>query len=163
MAVERAGGALTGAEISGTDAAPAIAAAEKGGSEARGDLTAVDRQLAAKNLSPERRTALEARREALVAATRETAAARAAAAASVTTTPVSFAYAAGRGVGIAARLSEAWQALQASLVWTLVAILNALAYLGPPAVALLLLALLWHWLGRRWWARAFSRDREKRP
>jgi hypothetical protein len=158
QAVERAGGALTGAEISGTDAAPAIAVAEKGGRDARGDLAVVDRQLGASDLAPERRRELQTRRDALVAATREAAAARAAAEESVTTTPVRFTYAAGQGVGVAARLSEAWQALQASLVWTLVAILHALAYLGPPAVALLLLALLWHRLGRRWWARAFPRD-----
>jgi hypothetical protein len=160
--VERAGGALTGAEITGTDAAPAIAVAEKGGGEARSDLAEVDRQLAAGTLSPERRSELEERRKALVGATREAAAARAAAAASVTTTPVSFTYTAGQGVGIAARLSEAWEALQASLIWTLVALLNALAYLGPPAIALLLLALLWHHLGRRWWARAFPAREDER-
>lgn len=76
--------------------------------------------------------------------------------ASVSTTPISFTYAAGTGVGLAARLSEAAQAGYLSLTWTLATALTLLAYLGPPLILLFLLALLWRRLGRRWWTRAFG-------
>ncbi|RDE07081.1 hypothetical protein [Sphingomonas aracearum] len=75
--------------------------------------------------------------------------------ASVTTTPITFTYRAGTGTGLAARLEEAAEAGYLSLTWTLATVLGLLAYLGPPAILLLLLALLWHHLGRRWWHRAF--------
>lgn len=159
QAVERAGGLLAGAEITGSDTAPTIAAATRGAAEAADDVAALDRRLAARDLDAATRADLRTRRDALVAAAREQAGQRAAAEASVATTPMTFAYAAGHGNGIAARLEEAWRTLLGSATWTLVAALTLLAYAGPPALALLLLALLWHRVGRRWWVRAFP-DRQ---
>ncbi|WP_019515623.1 hypothetical protein [Sphingomonas sp. Mn802worker] len=71
------------------------------------------------------------------------------------TTPILFTYAAGSGVGLAARLTEAAQAGYASLTWTLASLLTLLAWAGPPLAVVLLLVWLWHRFGRGWWKRAF--------
>jgi hypothetical protein len=154
-AIEQAGGALTGAEITGTDAAGDIAAAQMGKADARSDLADVDRQLARSDLPVAIRRDLTTRRASLIETRRVEDQAAVAAQASVATTPIGFTYRAGTGVGLTARLEEAGQAGYASLIWTLVTTLTLLAYLGPPLILLLLLALLWHRVGRRWWSRAF--------
>lgn len=153
--VEQAGGALAGAEITGTDATETIASARQGGVDAGADLADIDRQLARTDLSGSARSDLVARRAKLVSARRQSAAMTADAQASITTTPIHFDYMAGAGVGLTARLAEAAQAGLWSLTWTLTSILTIVAYLGPPLVLLFLLALLWDRLGRRWWGRVF--------
>lgn len=155
QAIEAAGGALTGAEITGTDAAPDLEATTTGGADAQADLAEVDRQLAATNLPQGARAALLSRRIALLEAQRQAVTAGRATRASVITTPIGFTYVAGSGVGLGARLTEAAQAGYASLTWTLASALTLLATLAPPLVLLLLLALLWHRLRRRWWRRLF--------
>ncbi len=153
--IEAAGGALTGAEIIGTDAAPAIESAKLNADDAGADRVDIEKELARSDLPPATRNDLLTRRAALLQAQRENGVAATGAQASVSTTPISFSYAAGTGVGPTARLSEAAQAGYLSLTWTLATLLTLIAYLGPPLVLLLLIALLWHRLGRRWWTRAF--------
>jgi len=154
--IESAGGALTGAEIIGTDASPASEVAKANVANASSDLANIDKELARSDLPPATRGDLLTRRAELLRAQRESNAEAAGTQASVSTTPISFTYTAGTGVGLSARLYEAAQAGYLSLTWTLATALTLLAYLGPPFVLLLLLALLWHRLGRRWWARAFQ-------
>jgi len=141
--IEAAAGALTGAEIIGTDAASAAEAAKVNPADVSADLADTEKELARSDLPPATRNGLLSDAEA--AGTQ----------ASVSTTPISFTYAAGTGVGLTARLPEAAQAGYLSLTWTLVTALTLLAHLAPPLVLLLLLAVLWHRLGRHWWARAF--------
>ncbi|MBJ6120808.1 hypothetical protein [Sphingomonas mollis] len=157
--VERAGGALTGAEITGTDAAPAIATAQEGTADAQTDMAEIDRQLARSDLSTRLRSELTARRAELVARRRESAVAMIDAQASVATTPIRFDYAAGAGVGLTARLGEAAQAGFWSLTWTLISVLTVVAYLGPPLLLLVLLGVFWDRMGRRWWGRVFPGGR----
>jgi hypothetical protein len=159
--IEAAGGALTGAEIIGTDEASANEAAEVSASDAGADLAAIDKELARSDLSPAVRSDLLTRRADLLRAQRDGARLATQAQASVLTTPISFIYAAGTGVGLRARLSKAAQAGYLSLTWTLATALTLFAYLGPPLILLLLLALLWHRLGRRWWVRAFPTTRDE--
>lgn len=153
--IEQAGGALIGADIRGTDMQPTLEAAARAPDEERSDLAGLDTQLAREDLTAEARTALLDRRAALVAAAREGAVSAQAARASVETTPITFAYYAGTGIGLSARLSEAAQAGYLSLTWTLASALTLLAYLAPPLVLLLLLLVAWHRVGRRWWNRLF--------
>jgi hypothetical protein len=155
--IEHAGGALTGAEITGTDAASEVATAQQDKAAARDDLAETDRQLAQVNLPAQVRQDLLASRSKLIADRRSGAQAEIDAETRVALTPISFAYHAGSGVGLSARLSEAAQVGYASVTWTLGAVLMLLAYLGPPMILLLLLALLWQRLGRRVWNRAFPR------
>lgn len=154
--IEQAGGALVGAEILGTDVQPALDSGERAATDGRADLADIDRRLARSDVPPQDRTALLDRRAALVAAARENAASAQTARASVETTPIAFAYHAGSGVGLSARLSEAAQAGYLSLTWTLASALTVLAYLAPPVVLVLLLILFWLRIGRRWWERLLS-------
>jgi hypothetical protein len=155
QSIEAAGGALTGAEIIGTDAGPTTKAAKVNTADAGSNRGAIDKELARSDLPAAARADLLTRRADLLRAQRESEAAALEAQASVSTTPISFLYSAGTGVGLTARLSEAAHAGYLSLTWTLATALTVLAYLGPPLVLLLLLALLWRRFGRRWFARAF--------
>lgn len=147
--IEQAGGALVAADIRGTDMQPALEAGGRSAANGRADLAELDTQLARTDLTANARTALLDRRAALVAAAREGTVSADAARASVETTPITFAYHAGTGVGLSARLSEAAQAGYLSLTWTLASALTVLAYLAPPLVLLLLLFVAWHRIGRR--------------
>lgn len=154
--VEAAGGVLAGAEITGTDMVAATETARSTEKAASVDRSAIDRQLARTDLSADARSDLLTRRAELLRTERDGEAAAATAQASLSTTPIHFAYAAGTGVGLKAQLAEAAHAAYASLTWTLVTLLTLLAYLGPPLLLLLLLALLWHRFGRPWWTRLFG-------
>jgi hypothetical protein len=154
--VEAAGGALAGAEITGTDGLAATEAAQTAQKDAGVDRSAIDRQLARTDLSADARRDLLTRRAELLRAQREGEAAATAAQASLSTTPIHFDYATGTGVGLKAQLAEAAHTAYASLTWTLVTLLTLLAYLGPPLLLLLLLALLWHRFGQHWWTRLFG-------
>jgi hypothetical protein len=156
--IEAAGGALAGAEIVGTDAAPLTEKAKVNAADADSDRLDIDKELARSDLPPATRSDLLARRADLLRVQRESRADVTGAEASVSTTPIRFTYTAGTGVGLTARLSEAAQAGYLSLTWTLASTLTLLAYLGPPLVLLFLVTLLWHRLGRRWWMRAFRAD-----
>ncbi|WP_129586204.1 hypothetical protein [Sphingomonas montana] len=115
--IEAAGGALTGAEIVGTDR--------------RSDRTA----------------------ETAYAGTGRATGEAMASPTSVSTTPIGFVYTAGTGVGLRARVAEALHVGYVSLSWTITTALMLIAYLGSPLALLLLLAWLWHRVGRRALAR----------
>ena len=157
-AVEAVGGALTGAEITGTDALIATSAANTSIADAEIDGIEIGNELDRPGLPANARMTLRDQRAEQRRIEREARAAAAAARESVSTTPISFTYAAGSGVGLGARLAEAAQAGYASLTWTLASLLTLLAYLGPPLAVLLLVGWLWHRFGRRWWARAFPAE-----
>lgn len=159
--IEQVGGALAGAEISGTDPVQATSAddpatpadARRGAAE----VARIDAQLARSDLSgPER---AELTRQRALAADQAQAGATAAASArtAVITTPVSYTYHAGRGVGAVAELADAGQTAYASLLTTLSVLLMALAVLGPPALLLLALFMLWRRWGIPLWTRLFRR------
>ncbi|SEL78398.1 hypothetical protein SAMN05216382_2632 [Sphingomonas palmae] len=137
-AIEAFGGALTGAEITGTDPADALR------SDPGAMITAMGENLTSDAAAP---TAAQPDRAAKAAAAAERE--------RVATTPIRFDYAAGSGVGLTARLAEAAQAGYASLTWTLASLLTLLAWAGPPLAVVLLLGWLWHRFGRGWWKRAF--------
>lgn len=154
--VEAAGGMLAGAEITGTDTVAATEMAQTAQKEAASDRSDIDRQLARTDLSADARSDLLTRRAELLRSQRDGQAAATAAQASLSTTPIRFDYAAGTGIGLKAQLAEAAHAAYASLTWTLVTLLSLLAYLGPPLLLLLILAILWHRFGRHWWSRLFG-------
>lgn len=157
QSIEAAGGALTGAEFTGTDATPEIETAVVDSTDASTDLADIEKQLARADLTPAVRSDLLTRRAELLRAQRESNAAATAARMSVSTTPVSFTYTAGNGVGLLARLSDAAYGGYLSLIWTISTLVALIAYLAPPLMVLSLLAFLWRRFGRRWWALAFSR------
>lgn len=158
--VEAGGGALTGAEILGQDTTPAIAQASASAADARTDRAEIDRRLAIRGLAAAERSELLARRAELDRQQRQSDTDAAATQASLTYTPISFHYAAGSGVGLQARLSEVAGIAYASLIWTVTTVLTLIAYLGPPLLLGLLLALAWFHVGRRWWARLFPIDKD---
>ncbi|MFN3674356.1 MAG: hypothetical protein ACK4TC_00130 [Sphingomonas pseudosanguinis] len=159
--VEAAGGALTGAEIIGKDTVPDIQQADASAADARTDRSEIDKRLAIQGLPAAERSELLTRRAALERQERDNLAAKAATQASVIFTPISFYYAAGSGVGLQAQLSEVANIAYASLSWTITTVLTLLAYLGPPLLLGLLLALAWFHVGRRWFARLFPADRDR--
>lgn len=154
-AIEGAGGMLAGAEISGTDTVPDTVTGDTGAARSQAELTRLDRQLARRDLPGPERAELTRQRAAVVARAQAASDGAAGARASAATTPVSFAYHAGRGVGARAELAEAGQTAYASLLTTLSVVLTALAVLGPPALLLLALALLWRRWGLAAWRRLF--------
>lgn len=162
-AVERAGGMLAGAQISGTDTAPDTAAGDTAATRNTADLQRIDRQLARVDLSDTERAELNSQRAAAVEAARAGSDSAAAARGSAATTPVSFTYQAGRGVGAAAELGDAGQTAYASLLTTLSVLLTALAVLGPPALLLLVLFLLWRRFGAPVWRRLFPAHDHVQP
>lgn len=154
-AIESAGGALTGAEILGTDTKADRVAAERRADASREDLAEVERQLARLDLPAGVRRDLTARQATLTAERRLATQAGADVREQVAGTPILFTYRAGSGVGLLAQLGDAARSGYASLSWTLAMAVTLIAYLAPPVLLLLLIALLWHHLGRRWWRRAF--------
>jgi len=157
--VEAAGGALVGAEINGTDAMPAQVEGASAAATGADDRARFERDLARPGLPAAERAELRAQLAAATDRTRAAAASAAAARASVSMTPMTFAYQAGRGTGIGARVSDAGGTLAASTATTLGLALTAVAALGPPALLVLALFLLWHHLGRRLWHRLLGAHR----
>ena len=158
-AVEQAGGALIGADISGTDTRATASAGDTTRRRGSAELTRLDAQLARSDLSGAERAELTRQRAAAVAQAQAGADETSAARAEVATTPIAFSYRAGRGVGPAAELAAAGQAAYASLLTTLSVLLMTLAVLGPPV----LLALFLFFIARRWGVPAWRRLFPPRP
>lgn len=156
--IEAAGGALAGAEIAGTESPETTEPVQSAAEVAR-----LDAQLARSGLSGAERAELTRQREAAGAQARSAEAAGAAAREALLTTPVSFSYQAGRGVGAAAMLTDAGRTAWASLLTSVSALLTVLATLGPPALVLLALFLLWRRWGRAAWSGILARTGTAAP
>ena len=157
--IEQAGGVLAGAQISGSDPAQQTSfdqtAIPADAGRGAAEVARIDRQLARTGLSGPERAELTRQRAVAAEQAQAGGTAAASARAAVSTTPVSFTYHAGRGVGAMAELSDAGQTAYASLLTTLSILLMALAILGPPALLLLALVLLWRRFLAPRWARLF--------
>jgi len=94
-AVERASGMLVNAEISGTDAAAAIASADKTSDTLRAELTKIETRLKETGISASERADLVAQAAELRAQLQATAAQKGEARASLATTPMTFDYRSG--------------------------------------------------------------------
>lgn len=152
---EASGGALVGAEITGTDTEATIQDAGAKLADASADRAAIERQLERRDLTPGERSDLLTRQAELARQQRESRTTTASARDSISFTPIHFTYVAGSGVGLQARMLEVAHAAYVSLTWTLTTLLSILAYVGPPLLIVLLLALSWYHYGRKWWARLF--------
>lgn len=155
-AIEQAQGMLASAAITGTDAAADAASAEAGVRRTAAERDRLDREVAARPTGDAARAELLRQRAALDADVRDGAQAAAQARASLATTPMTFDYVTGpavRGFNARSPLVRAADMAVASAQFTLSMLLNAIALLGPPALALALLWLGWRAVGRAWWAR----------
>jgi hypothetical protein len=145
LTAENAKGTLVDAEITGADAGSAITRLDADRARAAEARARIDRELAAARTATER-AELQAQRAEL---DRQVEAARAGASEqreSLAQTPMTFTYQSGpaiRGFDTSAPLTSAIDTALASAEVTLVVVLGAIAIFGPPALALLLLWLLW--------------------
>jgi hypothetical protein len=151
--VEAAGGALVGAEIGATDTRVERIAGELDEVQARDDRARLQRELARADLPAAERAELRRQLDEATPRARAGDAAASTARAQAQETPMHFAYQPGAGTGVGARVSDAGRALSASTAATLGFTLSALAWLGPPALLILLLVVLWFRWGRRLWQR----------
>lgn len=151
-AIEAAEGMLVDAEITGTDAGAEIARLNAGREAISEARARIDRELAQKGLSAATRAELLRQRGALDDQVRAAGTAVTEQRDSLATTPMTYAYESGtaiRGFNPRSPFTEAADAAVASVQFTLSAVLMLLAVLGPPALVLGLLFLLWRRFGPR--------------
>ena len=161
---ERAGARLTGADISGTDVGSAAGATAIQRQDVAAERTRIAQQLARTDLPAAERAELLRQQAALSEQARTVRADATAQQDSLADTPMTFTYRTGRGTGFVDRLRDAGDTALGSIAVTITAILWVLAALGPPAVAILLLVLLWRRWGRVWWRKLVDRaDRAPPP
>lgn len=134
--VDRAGGTLVDAEITGTDTQPITAQADTDHARATGEMSRIDAMLARTRTVAER---VQLQQQRVDAATRAAAAndTAADARASLASTPVSFHYESGpavRGFDTSAPFTSAINTGIASIETTLAVVLALLAIFGPPAL-----------------------------
>ncbi|MCP3735446.1 hypothetical protein M9979_11255 [Sphingomonas sp. RP10(2022)] len=144
--IQAAKGTLVEAAITGTDAGDAIARAEATRAEAAAAIGRADTQLARPAASEAERTELQQQRAAAATAAREAAATAADNRASIARTPMEFAYESGdavRGFDTSAPLTSALDTMVGSAQVTLAVLLGLIAILGPPAIVVAVLVLLW--------------------
>lgn len=149
--VEGAKGTLVDAEITGTDAGTEIDRLTRERARAQTETQRIDRQLETATKVGER-AELQAQRAAVV---RDAASAGSAAAEqrdSLASTPMTFIYASGdavRGFDASAPLTSAIDTGIASAQTTFAIVLGLIGVFAPPALAILLLWLLWRWIAPR--------------
>ncbi|MHA6723259.1 hypothetical protein [Sphingomonas sp. RS2018] len=159
VAIEQAEGMLTDAEITGVDAGQAIARGESDRSRIAQERGRIDTELARPGIGSAARAELLRQRatldESIRAATAEVAGQRE----TLASTPMTFTYASGqaiRGFDATSPFARAADTAIGSVQWTLAVVLWLLAALVPPALALLVVVLLWRRFGsalKRWWLR----------
>ena len=145
-AIEAAEGTLIDADITGTDAGAEIAQLSTGKARAADELARIDKQLARGDLPASERAELQRQRADLVATIAAASANVAEQRASLATTPMTFEYESGagiRGFDASAPLTSALDTFLSSAQTTLAFVLGFFAIFGPPALAALLLWLLW--------------------
>lgn len=164
--VEAAKGTLVDAEITGTDAGAAIDRLRADRARAEEELRRIDRELARPGLRAAERAELQRQRadiaRQLAAIDTSTSEQRE----SLANTPMVFSYRSGkaiRGFDASSPLTSAVDTAIASLQATLAVLLGAIALLGPPALVILLLWLLWRSLRRRWPSRPARIESETPP
>lgn len=145
-AVVTAGGKLVEAEITGTDAAAAIAKLQSLKAQADAELDRLNKQLARTDLKPEERAALQEQRTTLVdkinTAKNDTSDQQA----SLATTPMTFTYESGAavdGFDASAPVTSAANVFVGSAQVTIGFVLTLLAALAPPGLIVLLGVLAW--------------------
>jgi hypothetical protein len=151
-AVAAAKGKLVDAEITGTDAGAAIGRLTTQRAQADDELRRIDALLARPGAPAAERAALQAQRAETLRRVQAIGATADDQRESLATTPMAFNYGSGpvvRGFDASAPLVSARDTVAASAQVTLAVVLGALALLGPPALALLGLWLLWRRFGRR--------------
>lgn len=152
-AIEAADGMLVDSTITGTDAAAAIGQAESVRTDAQAGRERLERELARPGLTAAERGELVRQRGELDNAATSARASVADQRESLARTPVTFTYETGRairGFDTGSRLAEAGDTAIASFQWTLLLLLRLLATLGPPALVLGALYLLWRRFAPRW-------------
>ena len=145
-AITQAEGTLVDAEITGTDAGAAIAQLDAGRVRAADELKRIDAQLARRDLPASERAELQRQRADVSASIDSVRASAADQRASLATTPMTFDYESGpavRGFDASAPLASALDTFLSSAQTTLALLLGFLAIFGPPAIAGLLLWLIW--------------------
>jgi hypothetical protein len=145
-AIEKADGKLIDAEITGTDAGAEIAQLSTGKARANDELARIDKQLARGDLPASERAELQRQRAELVATIAAASTNVAEQRASLATTPMTFDYESGagiRGFDASAPLTSALDTFLSSAQTTLAFVLGFIAIFGPPALAALILLLLW--------------------
>lgn len=155
VAVDRAEGMVAEAEIKGSDVGGVVRNADADATRLAAERARIDRDLASNPRDRSRATLLE-QRAAVQRRIEQVTEAAAIAHESLASTPVNFTYQPGpavRGWQVRTPLVRAVETGRSSLELTLSALLQAVAALGPPLVALSLLWLLWRGFGRRLWHR----------
>jgi len=149
--VQQAGGTLVSADIAGTDAGAAIDQAQVERTRAQEEQKRLDGLLGNARLSASERTELQQQRADTtqrIAASGDNVSVQRE---SLANTPMVFDYRSGkaiRGFDASAPFTSAADTALGSLQATLAVLLGAIALLGPPALVLLALWLLWRRFGR---------------
>ena len=154
---ETAGATLVGAEIGGEDVATAAGESVGQQRDAEADAVRITQQLGRADLSAAERTELLRQQAMQVAEARAQARYANRQRQRLADTPVSFDYRAGHGRGFVNGLRDTADTALASTRTTLTALVWLLAALGPPALVILLIVLLWVRGGRTMWRRAIGR------
>ena len=150
-AVKRAEGLLTAAQITGEDVGTQVEQGQRNQAELEQELRRIEQQLARAGLGSRERAELQAQAQSLRASLRGGQQAQTARRAQLATTPMVFRYEAGEtDRTLNASLRRGFEAFLSSLG----AVLVALVYLLPWALAALLGFVVWRWLRRR----LFRRD-----
>ncbi len=164
--VQAAKGALVDAEITGVDAGAAIGGLTADRARAADEQRRIAAELAKSGLPAAERAELQNQRADLARRIEAATAGVAERRDSLATTPMTFGYGSGpavRGFDASAPLTSALDTAAGSAQVTLALLLGALALLGPPALALGLIWLLWRRFGRRWRDRLGSADASVTP
>jgi len=151
-AIVAAGGKLVNAEITGTDAAAAIARLQTLKAQADAELDRLDKQLARTDLKADERAQLQQQRADLIGKINDAKSGVSDQQASLATTPMTFTYessGAVAGFDASAPITSAGNVFVGSATVTIGFVLTLLAALAPPGAIVLAGWLLWRTFRRR--------------
>ncbi len=161
--IEAAEGMLANAEITGTDAGAEIAKTSADRSEIADERARIDRELAQTGSSASARTELLRQRAELDQQIRAATTAVADQRETLASTPMTFDYESGaaiRGFDGQSPITDALDTAIGSAQMTLAVLLSGIAVLGPPALLLGLLYLIWLRIRRRFPKRSVAAPSE---
>jgi len=153
VTAERASATLVGARIGGEEVATAANASETDRRQRESDASRIAKELDRPNLPSAERAELLRQQSSFVEAGRTASRDSAEQRERLANTPMTFTYSTGRGTGFANRLRDTMDTALASAAATLIAFAWLIATLGPAALLLLLLFLIWRRWGREAWIR----------